>query len=142
MYQRSRMRKEELCEDAEALERTKSYLSGYQLAVEMLSLLEDERSADSGHMGAYSASLRGEQRAYWERRARDICRLIDAIVPPMEKMLLHYHYILGYTVEATAELLDISRRSAFRMKKRGIALAAARMQQGNWSMSAPPPIPA
>lgn len=41
-----------------------------------------------------------------------------------EKLLLYYHYIKGESVERCAELLDKSRSSGFRLKKRALALAA------------------
>ena len=37
-----------------------------------------------------------------------------------EKLLLYYHYIRGESVERCAELLGVSRSSAFRMKKRAL----------------------
>ncbi len=40
-----------------------------------------------------------------------------------EKLLLYYHYIRGETVERCAELLGISRSSAFRMKHRALRAA-------------------
>ena len=40
-----------------------------------------------------------------------------------EKLLLYYHYIRGESVEHCAELLGISRSSAFRLKKKALCLA-------------------
>ena len=41
-----------------------------------------------------------------------------------EKLLLYYHYIKGESIERCAELLDKSRSSGFRLKKRALELAA------------------
>lgn len=41
-----------------------------------------------------------------------------------ERLFLYYHYIRGETVERCAELLDISRRSGFRLKKRALEKAS------------------
>ena len=41
-----------------------------------------------------------------------------------EKLLLYYHYVRGESVEKCAELLGISRASAFRLKKRALMMAA------------------
>ena len=143
MYRRSWVSKEELCEDSAAIADVESYLNGYQLAVETLALLESEQQdRDTDAMSGYSAALRGEQLAYWRERARGVCALIDAIAPCKEKSMLHYYYILGYTVEAAAEALDISRRTAFRVKKRGLALAASRYLGRRDRDALPPPIPA
>ena len=43
-----------------------------------------------------------------------------------EKLLLYYHYVKGESVERCAELLGISRRSAFRLKNRALSLAYLR----------------
>lgn len=40
-----------------------------------------------------------------------------------EKMLLYYHYVHCDTVEKCAELMGISRASAFRLKKKALAAA-------------------
>ncbi|MBQ8408428.1 MAG: DUF1492 domain-containing protein [Clostridia bacterium] len=42
-----------------------------------------------------------------------------------EKLLLYYHYIRGESVGKCAELLGISRSSAFRLKKRALIEAKA-----------------
>lgn len=40
-----------------------------------------------------------------------------------EKLLLYFHYVKGETVEACAELIGVSRRSAFRLRHKALALA-------------------
>ena len=40
-----------------------------------------------------------------------------------EKLFLYYHYIKGESTEKCAELLGISRRSAFRMRNRALEIA-------------------
>lgn len=40
-----------------------------------------------------------------------------------EKLFLYYHYIKGESTERCAELLGISRRSAFRMRNRALEMA-------------------
>ncbi|MBQ7319371.1 MAG: hypothetical protein IJW97_04260 [Clostridia bacterium] len=143
MYRRSKIKTEELCEDASAIARAEGFLNGYQMAAETLGLLEAERNdRASGMMSRFSASLRAEQIRYWRARARDVCALIDAIAPSTEKMMLHYYYILGYTVEAASEAMDISLRTAFRIKKRALALAASALLNGGWSVQPPPLIAA
>jgi len=41
-----------------------------------------------------------------------------------EKMLLYYRYLCGRTVEQCAEMLNVSRRTAFRIAKDALLLAA------------------
>jgi hypothetical protein len=43
-----------------------------------------------------------------------------------EKLFLFYHYIHGESTGRVAELMKISRRSAFRLKRRALEYAAAR----------------
>ena len=40
-----------------------------------------------------------------------------------EKLMLYYHFVRGESIEKCGELLGVSRSSAFRMKKRALALA-------------------
>ena len=132
MAHTTRIPREALASDPEAVSRARAFLEEYQRATDMIALLQNERSPHSEIPGAkFSASLeqRTEQRAFWESRAKDICRVIDELPPYREKMMLHYHYLLGYTVEAVAEVLDTSRSGAFRLKKRALELVAAVLQR-------------
>ncbi len=51
------------------------------------------------------------------------------------RMLLYYHYIRGIPVAECAEMLDISRAGAFRLRRRALIAAARALEQKN---SAPP----
>ena len=53
-------------------------------------------------------------------------RFVLSLGAQKEKLFLFYHYIHGESVERCAELMDISRRTAYRLKKRAVAYAAAR----------------
>lgn len=142
MYRTGKTPQEQRCCDPAMIAAVRAILEDYQLSVNTLALLESERTdRGGGAVVAFSASLRGQQEDYWRLRARRVCALVDSLVPCMEKMMLHYHYILGYTVEAASEALDVSRRTGFRLKKRGLELAAARYAQGSWNLLPPPPIP-
>ena len=46
-----------------------------------------------------------------------------------EKMLLYYRYLFGHSVERCAELIKISRRSAFRLKKRALDFAGRKLER-------------
>ena len=139
MRETVRIKKEERLFEPAAVRRARAYLEEYQRATDMLSLLQNERDDRYGIPGArFSASLaeRTEQATYWEGRAREICTLIDSLPTYREKMMLHYHYILGYTVEAAAEAMEISRSGAFRMKRRALELVAAALARQENSESA------
>lgn len=51
----------------------------------------------------------------------EIRRSIMSMPPSPERLLLIQHYINGNTFEVCAELLGISRRSVFRLRKRALA---------------------
>ena len=132
MAQVKHIPRSERVSDPEAIARARAFLEEYQRATDMLALYENERSIHGEIPGArFSASLeeRKQQRVFWEARAKDICHVIDALPAYREKMMLHYHYLLGYTVEAVAEVMDTSRSGAFRLKKRALELVAAALQK-------------
>ena len=85
----------------------------------------------------YLASYRFYRSAR-EKSASDVCpelraqsfavfRSVSDMPPSKEKLLLHYYYIQGYTLEVCAEYLGISRRSVFRLKNSALELYAERL---------------
>ena len=56
----------------------------------------------------------------------EIRRFVLSLGAKNEKLFLFYHYIHGESVGKVAELMGISRRSAFRLKKRALEYAATR----------------
>ena len=54
----------------------------------------------------------------------EIRRFVVTLPDCREKMMLYYRYLYGRTVEQCAELLDVSRRTAFRIYGRALILAA------------------
>ncbi len=132
MSQQSRISQEErLCEPS-AVRRARAFLEDYQRATDLLTLYEAEQSDRSGLPGVrFSATQeeRSRQAAHWRARAQEILHALDELPSYREKILLHYHYILGYTIEAAAEAMDISRSSAFRLKKCALEWMAKRLQE-------------
>ncbi len=72
------------------------------------------------------ASLCGS-RAAAEAAMFAIRRFVLSLGASNEKVFLFYHYIHGETTERCAELMNISRRQAFRLKKRALELAGRRL---------------
>ena len=56
----------------------------------------------------------------------EIRRFVLSLGAKNEKLFLFYHYIHGESVGKVSELMGISRRSAFRLKKRALEYAATR----------------
>lgn len=52
----------------------------------------------------------------------ELHRSVTSLYPSSERLLLIQHYINGNTFEVCAELLGISRRSVFRLRKRALEL--------------------
>ena len=59
----------------------------------------------------------------------EIRRFVLSLGNCNEKLFLFYHYIHGESVERCAELIKISRRSAFRLKKRALAFAGRKLER-------------
>lgn len=59
-------------------------------------------------------------------RMREIENLLGDLPVGDARLLLELHYLRGCSVERCAERLGISRATAFRLKRRGLALVAAR----------------
>ena len=123
-----RISSDELCEDAVALCEVRVFLERYAMAVRMLRLCRIDQKTGSNLPGeaTYYGCVGGDA-AYWQEQMRDIRAFIESLPNESCKLLLYYHYVIGMTVERTSEELDISRRNAFRLKKKALALAAARL---------------
>ena len=116
----------EPCEEPRALCAVKVFLEDYQSAVRMLRICRLEEKARRGSEdGVVYYGEVGGTADEWLRRMHSIENFIKSLPHMPSKMLLYYHYIYGDTVERAAEDLDISRRHAFRLKKRALSLAAA-----------------
>lgn len=85
-----------------AIEDAASRLSCYKVSEELL--LHDPDNAD--------LTLRTEQ--FFLRRS------VLKLPQTKEKLFLYYRFIKGETMEKTAELLGISRRSVFRLRSRAL----------------------
>ncbi len=100
---------------------TENFLKGYGLNRKLLKLDKYERTYfgyKDGDEGAFSDTPLARAKMF------EVRHFIMELKNSDEKLLLYYHYVRGESVERCAELLDISRSSAFRLKKRALTLAA------------------
>ena len=67
--------------------------------------------------------------AYVKAKMFEVKRFVTSLPPDDRKLMLYYYYIHGETVEKCAEMLGISRRSAFRLKKRALEYAAVKYKR-------------
>ena len=64
-------------------------------------------------------------------RMYEIRHFINSLPNCDEKLFLYYRYVRGESVERCAEMLGISRSSAYRLKNRALSLAASVMAERN-----------
>ena len=108
--------------DSNDIKREEDYLKGYRTNGKLLRLERYEReyfgTKDNCDFEAMGEIPLARARMY------EVRHLINSLPNCDEKLLLYYHYIKGENVERCAELLGVSRSSAFRMKKRGHEMVA------------------
>lgn len=113
--------------DAEAaeLERARDFLCGYRLCADMLGLQKYERKRKERFdpSGNCEDILVGDE-AYWRARMYEVGILLGKMKTGREKLLLYYHYVKGESIERTAALLGVSRRTGYRLHQRGLVAAA------------------
>lgn len=116
---------------------TRMFLEKYSVAIRMLRLCRMEQKARWDEVGetTFIGGIGGTE-AYWKEQLSDVRCFIESLPNESDKMFLYYHYVAGMTVEQAAEELDISRRGAFRLKKRALALATAHLPDYLMSKSA------
>lgn len=102
----------------------REYLSGYRVCVDMLNLgrYERRRKKPFGEE-CHSEDIMQGNEALWQARMLEIEHLLASLRNGREKMVLYYHYIKGESVERSADLLGFSRRTGYRVHRRGLLLA-------------------
>jgi DNA-directed RNA polymerase specialized sigma subunit len=100
---------------------TENYLKGYQVNRKLLKLERYEKeylSSDDSDIEAFGEAPLARARMF------EIRHFVMKMENSEEKLLLYYRYIKGQTMERCAELLGVSRSTAFRMKTRALEKAA------------------
>ncbi len=108
------------------IKQTDNFLKGYQLNRKLLRLDRYEKEYFGGDDSDFESI--GEV-PLARARMFEIRHFIMDMDNCDEKLLLYYHYIKGESVDRCAELLGISRSSAFRMKKRALVKASQRLEK-------------
>ena len=123
----------EIQEDAR-IEAVRDFLCSYQLCIDMLNLRKYERArASKFDEGFECADILAGDEAYWKARMYEVNALIGSMRNGREKLILYYHYIRGESIERAADLLGVSRRTGYRMHKKGLLLISflyERMRRG------------
>ena len=104
------------------VEEVRNFLCSYQFSFDMLNLQRYERRRARVHFDEEydSGDLMKGDEALWEERMRDVRTLISSLRDGREKLILYYHYIRGMSVEHAADMIGVSRRTGYRMHRRGL----------------------
>ncbi len=108
------------------------YLKTYALNKKLLGIekYHKEYFHDSSRfLGSIDAQMLDEA-PLARARMFSVRHFILALPNSDEKLFLYYHYIKGESAERCAELLGISRRSAFRLKNRALIIAYNSLKKG------------
>ena len=127
----------------EELDAAQNYLLSYRLCERMMNLrgYERKRATRMDEPENAEALLQASE-CYWELQIREIKALINALHNGREKMVLYYHFLRGESVESAARLIGISRRTAYRMLQKGLAMVALTLRERatreeDWQKNAP-----
>ena len=114
------------------IEAAKDYLCGYQLCLDMLNLRRYERKRAKIFSEECSCEdvLQGNE-AFWKGRMYEIEHLIASLRNGREKLILYYHYIKGESIERSADFLGISRRTGYRMHRKGLLVVGSILSRMN-----------
>lgn len=112
------------------IEAAKDYLSGYQLCLDMLNLRRYERRRAKPFSEECTCEdvLKGNE-AFWKARMYEVEHLISSLRNGREKLILYYHYVKGESIEHSADLLGISRRTGYRMHRKGLLVVGAILER-------------
>lgn len=107
------------------MEEVRNFLCGYQLCADMLQLRKYERKRAKPFLDPCECNdvLNGSEN-FWRARMFAVGSLIDAMPNGREKLMLYYHYIHGESIEHIADMLDVSRRTGYRIHGKALRRAA------------------
>ena len=108
------------------IEEMKNYLSGYKLYRDLLELEKYEREFLRSR--EWSSERPGDL-TLARVKMFEIRNFILSLPNSNEKILLYLHYIDCEPIERCGNIMGISRSSAFRLKKKALALACSKQKQ-------------
>lgn len=103
-------------------------LKQYAYGLKLLKLNRYEKDYFDGQL-PQDELFCADDEAYIKAQMFEVKRFVTSLPPDDRKLFLYYHYIRCETVERCGELLGISRRSAFRLKRRALEYAAIKYRQ-------------
>lgn len=104
---------------------TKKFLESYSANKKLLGMMKYEKEYFSGDRCDDEATLIPcADEVLIKSKMFEVRRFIMNLEDGNEKLMLFYHYIRGLSVEKCAEMMDISRTSGFRLRRRAIERAS------------------
>lgn len=109
---------------AEDIRSVEEYLKGYSLNRKLVELEKYEKEYFGGDEAEWEERELPAELPLARVRMFEIRHFVMGLENCEEKLLLYYRYIKGESIENCAELLNVSRSTAYRIKDRAMNLAA------------------
>ena len=112
--------------EAEVLvEEVRNFLCSYRLCADLLYLQRYERKRAKPFDEKFECDeLLDGNEACWRARMFAVGSMVAKMKNGREKLMIFYHYIRGESIEHAASLLNVSRRTGYRLHSRGLSSAA------------------
>ncbi len=118
-----------LAQERESLIRSaEEFLRQYRYGFKLLAMNKYERD----YLGPEDCrdGLRcTDEEAYIKAKMFEVKRFVTSLSSDDRKLFLYYYYIHGETIEKCGELLGVSRRTAYRLKRRALEYAAIKYKR-------------
>lgn len=99
------------------------YLRGYSTSYKLMRLARYEQEFFGGGRLSEDEVSSPAEGPLAKAKMFEIRHFVLSLPNCDEKLLLYYHYVKGESVERCAELIGVSRRTAFRLKSRALSIA-------------------
>ena len=113
---------------SEEIRKIEEYLKGYSLNRKLVELEKYEKEYFGGSEAEWEEQELPADLPLARARMFEIKHFVMGLPNCEEKLLLYYHYIKGESVENCAELLGVSRSTAYRIKDKALTLAARNLE--------------
>lgn len=111
---------------AEDIRKAEKYLKGYMLNKKLVELENYEKKYFGDNELEWEKELPGDL-SLARARMFEVRHFVLSFENCEEKLFLYYRYIKGESVENCAELLGVSRSTAYRIKDKALELVAKRL---------------
>ena len=118
------------------IEEVQQFLLSYQICLDLLNLRRHERLRSKSPDIPFICDdilIGGE--AFWKSRLYEVHELISSMRNCREKVILYYHYIRSMSIEHAADLLGVSRRTGYRLHRKGLFMISFLYQKKKKSAS-------